>query len=544
MAQPLNVLLLVTDQEQHYAGLPDLSLAAKAELLEHGRGFRNFCVHTTPCSPSRSTLYFGRHTQHTRMLANYGMPPFPRLRPGLRSIGHMMRDRGYVTAYKGKWHLGGIGHAPDLMYGPYPSTVDALEPFGFSDYNFDGDPHGTTWTGLRSDRQTAGDAVAWLSRAPRDRPWMLAVNFVNPHDIMFYWSADAQNRTRVQADFLGPLSREPGVPPYDKQWDTPLPASLHDDRRDKPWSVRSYADLVTKVYGRVDADDEAAWHRLRSYYFNCIRDVDLQALAVLRGLERLGLADRTVVLYTSDHGEMAGAHGMRQKGPMIFRENVSVPLIVRHPDVEGGTETDALASPVDIAATLLSIAGADDAARADKEPQLPGVDLSPAVADANARTRRDELGVLLDYAVTMYIDPALALRLITTSRELTPAVFRRVLARYALRRDPLRNRGFFRGVFDGRYKFARYFAPRDHHTPRDFDALVARNDLELYDTQEDPDELRNLGADPGSHRELLWRLCRQTTALVEREIGSDDGRELTGPRFLYRRGPGRPRTSR
>jgi arylsulfatase len=356
---------------------------------------------------------------------------------------------------------------------------------------------------------------------------------------MFYWAARAQNQSRVQPDFLGPLSREPGVDPYDRVWDTPLPESLHDDRGDKPWSVRSYADLVDTVYGRVSHDDEDAWHRLRSYYYNCIRDVDRQALAILRGLDRLGLADRTVVVYTSDHGEMAGAHGMRQKGPMIFRENVSVPLIVRHPDVSGGTETDALASPVDLAPTLLAIAGLGDTEREEREPQLCGVDLSAAVADPNARTERDQRGILLNYAVTMYIDPVLALRLIATGRELTPSTFRRVLARYALRHDPLENRGFFRGVFDGRYKFARYFAPRDHHTPTDFETLVARNDLELYDTHDDPAELRNLGARPHQQRDLLWRLCRQTTALIEREVGDDRGAELTGPGFLYRRGPGK-----
>ncbi|MEM6996571.1 MAG: sulfatase-like hydrolase/transferase [Myxococcota bacterium] len=534
MSRPHNILLLMTDQEMHHRWLPDLTLSGKGELLAKGRGFRRYHVHTTPCSPSRSTLYFGQHTQATGMVANVGMPPFPQLRPSLRSIGHVLRDRGYVTAYKGKWHLGGIGDTTDLIYGPYPNTSQDLEPFGFSDYNFDGDPHGTTWTGFRSDRQTAGDAIAWLGRAPSDKPWMLAVNFVNPHDVMFYWSADGQKASRTQADFLGPLSREPGIAPYDQAWREPLPTSLADTLEDKPWAVRSYARLVEQVYGHVPRDDEAAWHRLRSYYFNCIRDVDLQATAVLRALERLGLDDKTVVIYTSDHGEMAGAHGMRQKGPMIFRENVNVPLIVRHPDVVGGTETDALAGPLDLARTIVSIAGVPE----DEEPQLKGVDLSPVIEDAAARTERDEIGTLLNYSVTMYIDPKLALRLIGTGRELTPRLFRKELAKHPLTgRDPLARRGFFRGIVHDRYKFARYFAPKDHHVPRDFDDLVARNDLELYDTHEDPDEMCNLAADPGAHRELVWSLASKTADLVAREVGADVGAGLLGPGFLYQRGP-------
>jgi arylsulfatase len=118
---------------------------------------------------------------------------------------------------------------------------------------------------------------------------------------------------------------------------------------------------------------------------------------------------------------------------------------------------------------------------------------------------------------------------------MSPNVFRRVALRHGLRKHPFRHRGFFRGVFDGRYKFARYFRPRDHHLPRDFDTLVRRNDLELYDTQADPHELDNLAAKPDAHRETLLRLNAKTNALIEREIGTDDGREHIGPRWLYRR---------
>ncbi|WP_163199554.1 sulfatase-like hydrolase/transferase, partial [Citrobacter freundii] len=73
------------------------------------------------------------------------------------------------------------------------------------------------------------------------------------------------------------------------------------------------------------------FRRYQSYYFNCIRDVDRNAMTVLKQLAALGLDRNTIVVYGSDHGEMAGAQRLRQKGPHMFKENIRVPLIVRHP---------------------------------------------------------------------------------------------------------------------------------------------------------------------------------------------------------------------
>src|SRR5690606_24073922 len=97
----------------------------------------------------------------------------------------------------------------------------------------------------------------------------------------------------------------------------------------------------------------------------------------------------------------------------------------------------------------------------------------------------------------------------------------------------LKNRALFRGIHDGRYKFARYFAPEDHHLPVDFADLLARNDLELYDTLQDPDELDNLASRPQAHEALLTRLSQRTNDLIRREVGTDNGSEHMGPDFLY-----------
>ena len=96
------------------------------------------------------------------------------------------------------------------------------------------------------------------------------------------------------------------------------------------------------------------------------------------------------------------------------------------------------------------------------------------------------------------------------------------------------NRGLHRGVYDGRYKFARFFALGEHHIPKDWDMLLAHNDLALYDTETDPNELTNLALDPEAHKDLIWSLCQKTTALIETEIGRDEGQEFEGPGFLYK----------
>lgn len=536
-----NILFILSDQERHWTDLPSgLGLAAHEMLLEQGVGYLNYNIHTTPCSPSRSTLYFGQHTQHTGMTVNHGAPPFPEIRRSMPSMGHLMRAQGYYTAYKGKWHLSHMTGDFNLGYGPFPNTSAALEPFGFADYNIDGDPHGATWTGFRFDAQIAADAALWLADkgktlADEGKPWMLAVNFVNPHDVMYFSSGAAQVRSRKDPNLLAPIAPPPVGGVYDKAWDLPMPESYYKaDIARRNWSQQSYADFCDMIYGRMDPADEAMFRRYQSYYFNCIRDVDRNAMTVLKQLAALGLDRNTIVVYGSDHGEMAGAQRLRQKGPHMFKENVRVPLIVRHPDVRGGFTTAALASPVDVIPTLLSWAGVERPRREELYPYLKGIDIAATAASPSARTERDRIGILYDYGVSHYWDPVFTEKAIEKQSPIDKLFLIRNALATGMFFPSLNNPGLFRGVFDGRYKFARYFRPSQHHTPEDFETLKRLNQLELYDTLADPNELTNLALDAERHQEVIMRLNAMTNALVAREVGVDDGREHTGPTNWYR----------
>lgn len=526
-----NVLLLVSDQERGWPDLPGaLDLPAHEKLLARGVGFTGYHANTSPCSPSRSVMYTGQHTMHTGMTANLHAPPFPTLNPDLPTLGHVFQALGYHTAYKGKWHLSDIEDGPGLMYGSYPSRRRALEPHGFHDYNLTGDVHGSVWQGYLADRMVSGEAGQWLMRDSRklDRPWLLAVNFVNPHDIMFFSTSEAQDRSRANPMFMAPLRPAPNDPLYDRDWThLPLPASFHRETlAGKPWCHHSYADVIDTLYGRIDKGDEAAWLANQSYYYNCLRDVSRQVDRVLWTLEKSGQMDNTIIVYTADHGEMAGAHGLRQKGPMVYKENSRIPLIIRHPDVRGGRTVENLGSTLDLLPTLVGLA-----TEGQGKTDTPGVDLSPVLNGGH--TRRDERGVLFAYGVLLYTDPEATRRLVTEGDEITPVKLMGDFLKQLRLGPELGNRGLHRGVFDGRYKFARYFSPDSHHTPEDWETLTAHNDLELYDTWQDPHELNNLAAQPEPDRDLILAMNEKTNRLVAEEVGEDKGAEFIGPTFMY-----------
>jgi len=508
-----NVLFICMDQLRSWLDLPEkLPLPSFKRLLREGRGFRNYHVHQAPCGPSRSTFYTGQHIQKTGMYTNpvgefgaYSVdaPRGVELPAGFPTIGTMLREQGYYTAYKGKWHLSVINQK--VGKNAFPDATNALESYGFSDYNYDGEHTGLTWAGFGHDGVTAAESINLLERFAAGRtegkPWFLAVNLVNPHDIMFF-DAEGDGGGLVGTPTLG----APGTPLYDKQWGFDLPRSYRaDDLSTKPAVQRG-------TVGSVEARPltEAQLRVYQNYYFNCVRDVDQHVGALLDALDRLGLARNTIVVVTADHGERGGAHGgMLGKGADIYKETLRVPLIVRHPDVRGGDVTDALAGGVDLVPTLLGFAGLEDTERVQRYPALHGVDLRGAVADARARTARDARGILFNYGTPGgSIDEHGPVASNTT-------------------------RGLIRGVFDGRYKLGRYFRATEHHVPRDWDSLVAHNDLELYDTAEDPDEIVNLAARPLEQKERILGLNAKVNELIETEVGADDGAMYPGATALY-----------
>ncbi|MER7930180.1 sulfatase-like hydrolase/transferase [Streptomyces sp. NPDC096057] len=507
MARRPNILLIVTDEERAALPRPEgFSLPARERLAERGTTFDRYYTASAMCSSARSVIYTGRHMPLTEIYDNDNMPYIRPLNPELGTLGTMLRTAGYYCTYQGKWHLSNCYVTPE---NPGPAT-DALEPYGFSEFNDWGDIDGGAWAGLKLDPVIAGQAVKWLrNRAPvvaADQPWFMAVNFVNPHDIMSFdygGTPLAQIPPPLANAFIRKAAAE--IPTYQRRWNFDLPASLRDDLSGAAPAAAEFARMLDTVFGPVPDDEH--WYAGLNFYLNAIRDVDRSINLVLDALEASGQADHTVVAFTSDHGEMAGSHRLRQKGNLVYDENFHVPFILSHPDIAGGARTDALASAVDLAPTLLACAGLDATETGTRYPDLKGHSLTSVLDGGTVRE-----GVLTAVESVMTLDAGFWFEFAD------PAAPQRIQAG-ELRPDWTK-RGFLRGYTDHRYTFGRYFSPLAPNRPSSTQALFAQNDVVLYDRAEDPHETRNLAADP-AHRELVDRYRARLEDLIDQEIGTD-----------------------
>ena len=533
MAKQPNVLMIVTDQEYAHQSLPaGFVLANRDRLRSRGVSFEHHYATTSVCTPSRSVMLTGRHTPHTRMFDNTNFAWIDDMKAdpeALPTIGHMLRELGYYTVYKGKWHL---------SEHPSEDSRDSMEPYGFSEYQEWGDAQGRPLDGFLKDPLIAGEASEWLTtRAPEvaaAQPWFLAVNFVNPHDVMFFDSDGAES---VQANSMFPILDAPDAPIYQQKWQTALPGSFLDDLEGQPPAVRSYAELCDVYYGPIPLERRDMWHNHVNYYLNCLLDVDRHIGAVLDALEASGLADDTIVIFTADHGEMGGAHHLRQKGSVAFRENLNVPLVIVDPRHPGSARTDAVGSHLDLVPTILSYAGLPEAERHQRYPSLKGNDISGVVADpASAGPRGSSeapgKGSLLTYDMISTADAVWFARNATRVFDAAAAKaglefhrgmesFKAMVGEIGMP-DP-QKREIFRGVFDGRYKLVRYFGLGTYNRPASVEQLLADNDVALYDLSRDPEEMDNLAdpANPHYSEGLLSIMNDKLNALIDEEIGED-----------------------
>src|SRR5262245_43049324 len=345
LGQGHNILFVFTDQERYFRQWPSgYMLPGRERLQQTGVTFHNHYCPATQCTPSRSVLMTGLQTPDTRMFENTDLPWIKDLSTGIPTIGHMLRKAGYYTAYKGKWHLNrGFDREPDRLLNK------EMEVYGFADYNSPGDTVGHQLGGYHFDHLIAGSAITWMRNHGRPlnddgKPWALVVSLVNPHDIMYFNTDAPGERVQDTGRLMKRAVRAPNDDFYKRTWDLPLPKSLTEplDASGRPRAHAEYQKAWDTILGHVPID-LARWRRLNDYYLNCLPAVDRQMLALWKELDALRPSERTIVVVTSDHGEMAGAHGgLRGKGPFAYEECIHLPFYVTHPDVRGGQECRAL----------------------------------------------------------------------------------------------------------------------------------------------------------------------------------------------------------
>jgi arylsulfatase len=406
-----------------------------------------------------------------------------------------------------------------------------MEEYGFADYASPGDLVGHDLGGYEFDHLIGGSAITWLRRKGRPlsdagKAWSLFVSLVNPHDVMYFNTDEPGKPVQDTGKLLKRATPAPNHTLYRTTWDVPVAKTLREplDAAGRPKAHGEFLKVWDSVLGHIPLE-EARWRRFNDFYLNSIRSVDIQLQNILAELDALGLAERTIIVFTADHGEMAGAHGLRGKGPFAYEESIHVPLTIVHPDVKGGQTCKALSSHIDVTPTLLSLAGVPATRRSEFAGRdLPGKDLAPVLAKGSAAdVHAAHESVLFTYSALLCNDHGL---IKVCGEAIAEGKDAQATLKASGYKPDLKKRGSLRTVFDGRYKFSRYFAPVDRNRPATIDDLFKANDVELFDLQTDPEETINLAADRDKHKHLIAAMSAKLETAIKAEIGVDDGREM------------------
>jgi arylsulfatase A-like enzyme len=372
-----NVILFLTDQEraiQHFpADWMRENLPGMRRLRRHGLSFETACTAACMCSPSRSSLMTGyfpaQHGVKYTLESNMEASEFPQvnLPTELPNLGTVMKAAGYDVVYKGKWHCAkpanGTDEPSDLeRYGfdrwdpPDAGANQSIPQAGGGYTNNDG-----RIIESKGPYQEAKEgAMQYIeSVATAQQPFFLVISLVNPHDVLFYPSKTFE---------------ESG---YDSSWlagDIEVPPTNEEDLSTKP-SVQEEFLKIFNLTGKPKK--EAEKRAYLNFYGNLMRSSDNYLVEVLNKLEAKGLYEDTLIIRTSDHGEMGLSHGgLRQKNFNVYEESLKVPLVYSNPKMFPRPETsDALVSHVDLLPTLASLAEAPKSARRNWQ----GVDYSDIV---------------------------------------------------------------------------------------------------------------------------------------------------------------------
>jgi len=317
MADHYNLLFVFADQWRAqafgYAGDPNAVTPHLDAFAARSLNFTNAVSGCPVCSPYRASLMTGVYPIRHGIMVN---DQCLRERYAGPYLGDSLRAAGYRTAYIGKWHLDGHGRKafvpPERRLGfDWWKGFECSHHYRESHYYFGDDPRPRRWAGYDADAQT-DEACRYLREATGDRPFALFLSWGPPH------------------------SPYGGAPePY---------ASLHDPRRLR---------LPPNV---PDSAAEEARRQLAGYYAHGSA-LDAAFGRLLETLAASGRDRDTIVVFTSDHGDMLGSQGQFRK-QKSWAESIRIPLLVAHPEgVTGRTDSSPVDAP-DLMPTLLALCGA------------------------------------------------------------------------------------------------------------------------------------------------------------------------------------------
>ena len=519
-----NILFITCDQRMFQ------SIQAKGfhqpaidRLADRGVTFMNHYISAAVCTPSRGVLYSGLAPQVTGIQEEMMFGWTPSLPTDNFSIGTAMKQLGYSTAYFGKFELDSSIVFPEQEV----NYTDKLQRYGFDVWQPYGEVTGEMNQGYEMDGVIGAEGISWLrTNADSQKPWFLTLSFINPHDIFF---ADVNSPGEdVQKGLPKITVPIPADAQTSKDWNFSLWSTL-DEPLQAPGRPKAHWEFykgTIDIVGEIPIERKDMWHTYENFYLNLLRENDRCIGQVLDALDDLNLWENTVVVFTSDHGELCGAHGgLRNKGPVAYEQNVHVPMIVVHPNVKGGQTTQALTSHIDVLPTLVGLTGATKEVADKITKDLPGRDFSTILANpSSAPLNAVRPGVLFNYVGLSTIDANFYKNLFENWDDIGD--FAMNPDELAKNHPDLSKRGFVAMTFDGRYKFARYYAPSSFNTPWKLKDIQDWNDLELFDLQNDPDEQYNLALNPEDNQELILKMNTLLNELMALEVGENDGQFL------------------
>ena len=443
-----DVIVVLTDQQRAdafgAAGATDLHTPVMDRLARQGVLFTRAFTATPQCSPSRAALLTGRYPHRTGVMGNTagegrggaaaaGSPPAgmsPALDRSIPTLGRIFAAAGYETAYFGKWHLGGT--PGDYGFEAHDSTID--------------------------DTTLARRVVGFLQKRPVNeprKPLLLVVSWLDPHDIYNVFTAAPPDARALAA--------------------ARLPSNLVDDLRHKPFPQRHYLE---EDQGKPFAGaGREVWRRYRAFYNGLVETVDREIGTVLDAFAASDVPPITI--FTTDHGDHGGAHGLPYKGPAMYEELVRVPLVVSWPGRIRPARSDALVSLIDLLPTICDLTGVAAPDGVDGLSLRPVLERRHDVVEWRGPLHPAEL--VARGAPTPHSAPRV--------REM---VFGEYYGKQAWR-VPIRM------VRTARWKYVRYLNYGE----------------ELYDLVADPGELRNLAREPGGKSERA-RLARELDDWIRR----------------------------
>lgn len=389
-----NVLWLCTDQQRFDTlgcyGNPFVQTPNLDRLAAEGVLFENAYSQSPVCTPSRASFLTGRYPRTTRCRQNgQAIPPDEVL------VTKLLCDAGYVCGLAGKLHLAPCN--PSVCQGTEKRIDD-----GYAEFAWSHDPSDVWFAhdyqqwlrdkGLRRGSKPFADsryvqvipseehsqttwsierAMSFIRRASNfEQPWLFSVNMFDPHHA-FDPPVAALERYRAILD------------------DIPLPNYVEGELENKPiWQQTDHGGAYGKRAGYPYKAMTGADHRwVRAAYWAMIDVIDTQVGRLLDFLEETGQRENTIVIFTSDHGEMLGDHGIYLKGPYFYEPAIRVPLIISGPGMlNNGSRSDALVELVDLAPTLLA------ASDMERHPGMQGQSLLPMLTgDVSLDAHRDDV---------------------------------------------------------------------------------------------------------------------------------------------------------